>query len=296
MELEILTFLQKIGCDFCDFIFCGVTILGELFVFIALIPIFYWCVDKATGEEVAVSMLSGSYLNYLLKGYFARVRPIGREGVRRAKFDYFYESLKGENGMYVPESFPSGHSQASASFYSAIAYKKGVKRFWWLLIIPVLIGYSRLYLGVHWPSDVMVGLLEGFAVSAVIHYCMKKCKNNTLIIIPIVATALVFLALESDAEHLSKTLMLLGLLWGACFGIILENRSIGFRTGEVKLWKRIVRLPLGLLAVLLTAGVVFLPLWLFNVSMTVILLPASLAAGFAMTAVAPLVFKTFKLN
>jgi len=296
LELEVLTFLQKIGCDFCDFLFCGITVLGEIFVFIALIPIFYWCVDKALGEEVAVSVLSGSYINYLLKGYFSRVRPIGKEGVRRAKFDYFYDSLKGENGIYVPESFPSGHSQASASFYSAITYKKGIKRFWWLLIIPLLIGYSRLYLGVHWPTDVLIGLTEGFVISALIHYCMKKCKRNTLIILPIIASFFMILAFGSGGEHLSKTFMLLGLLWGACFGIIIENRSVGFATEGVKLWKRIVRVPVGLLSVAVTAGLIFLPLWLCGVGMTVIFLPASVAAGFAMTAIAPFVFKKLKLN
>lgn len=296
MDLEILRFFQGIGCGFCDYIFSAITVLGEIFVFVALIPLIYWCFDKALGEEVAVSVLSGSYVNYLIKGAVARVRPIGREGVRRARFDYFYDSLKGENGLYVPESFPSGHSQASASFYSALSYKKGFRRFWWLLLIPVVIGYSRLYLGVHWPSDVLVGLLEGFLISWLIHLSMKKNKRNTLLVVPVIAAALVGFAFGGDLEQLGKTFMLLGLLWGASLGIILENYAVKSSTDGLQLWKRLVRIPVGLLAVVLTAGVVFLPLWLFGVGKTVIFLPASVAAGFGMTAVAPLLFKKLGLN
>lgn len=296
MELEVLKFFQGLGCGFFDVVFSGITILGELFIYIALIPILYWCVDKYLGEHLTVSLISGSYVNYLLKGVFARVRPIGRDGIRRAKFDYVYESLKGENGMYLPESFPSGHTQGSASFFSAIAYKKGFKRFYWLLLIPVLIGYSRIYLGVHWPSDVLFALLEGFLISALLHYCMTKCKKKTLIILPVVATPFLAFAINVNSEHMTKLLMLLGLLWGACFGILVENSAVGFKTNELKLWVRIVRFPVGIIAVAVCAAIIFLPLWLIGVDMMFVLLPASIAASFAMTAIAPLVFKRLGLN
>ncbi|CAK7003168.1 hypothetical protein CIW83_13445 [Tissierella sp. P1] len=103
----------------------------------------------------------GSYLlNYLLKQFFQRTRPL----------EFF---LVNQGGL----SFPSGHSMVTMTLYSTIAFllakkvdndrkKKLIHIISFVMIC--LMGISRIYLGVHWPTDVIGGYLIGY-----IFYCIS---------------------------------------------------------------------------------------------------------------------------
>lgn len=100
------------------------------------------------------SILGGYGLNILLKSIFIRTRPL----------EYFLI----EQGGY---SFPSGHAMMSMIFYTTITHllienekRRGVKKILWTIncIVIALIGFSRIYLGVHWPTDILMGYVIGY--------------------------------------------------------------------------------------------------------------------------------------
>ncbi|BEL02477.1 phosphatase PAP2 family protein [Actinoplanes sichuanensis] len=101
---------------------------------------------RRTATWVAVTMIAGGILGGLLKLLFGRARPEFLDPVASA----------------VGYAFPSGHALNSALAVTIAVLL--VPRWWALWLIPVLTALSRVYLGVHWTSDVIAGLLLGVAV------------------------------------------------------------------------------------------------------------------------------------
>ncbi len=130
----------------------AITNFGEPYFLIAITLLSIICIkDKKIGLWIALNLIISAGLNILLKNLIQRPRP---EGYR----------LIQENGY----SFPSGHSMVSMAFYGLIVYLiwkkvKNPKERYILCticaILPILIGFSRIYLGVHYASDVLAGLL-----------------------------------------------------------------------------------------------------------------------------------------
>lgn len=135
-----------------------ITYLGSVYFFLpAGILIFILMVKKKNLEGIRLLVLStiGSYgLNSMLKKIFIRARPL----------KYFLIEQEGY-------SFPSGHAMVSMSFYTTMTYllvknmsNQNAKKILWIInfIIVTSIGFSRIYLGVHWPTDILVGYLLGY--------------------------------------------------------------------------------------------------------------------------------------
>lgn len=124
----------------------------EQFFFLAL-PVFYWCVDPALGTRIGVNLLLGASLNGMLKALFHGPRP------------YWY------SGRVIPYSaetsfgVPSGHAQSSVAVWGSLAlwYKRR-----WVTIVALLmillVGFSRVYLGAHFALDVIAGWIVGTAL------------------------------------------------------------------------------------------------------------------------------------
>lgn len=109
---------------------------------------------RARWLYLPAAVLVANVLSHLLKAVIGRQRP-GPE------FQLVHE---------VNPAMPSGHAMGAAAFAAALTLLVGGRRVWlcvaaWAL--AVLAGMSRLYLGVHWFSDVVVGFLLGVAVSVV---------------------------------------------------------------------------------------------------------------------------------
>ncbi len=115
---------------------------------------------------VSIAVVSSLVLNTILKGIFARERP----NILRLVSENYY-------------SFPSGHAMVNMALYSILiiyAYKliknKKIRYtiYTVLTALILVIGFTRIYLGVHYAGDIIGGWLMGFAVSLIVYMIMKK--------------------------------------------------------------------------------------------------------------------------
>jgi membrane-associated phospholipid phosphatase len=124
--------------------------LGTEEFYMLVLPVLYWCYSTEMGMRVAVILMLSGGLNGAIKVLFRGPRP--------------YWISTSVTGFASETSFgiPSGHSQNSMAVWGIMAaWMK--KRWAWIVAILVifLIGYSRLYLAVHFPQDVLSGWLIG---------------------------------------------------------------------------------------------------------------------------------------
>lgn len=235
MELEILRSIQSIANPFWDFLFQLITICGEQIVIILIIGIIYWTLDKRLGEYIAYSVLASVLLNSTIKDIFKMKRPIGEEGIR---------TLREQTATGY--SFPSGHTQSASSFYGAIAiYLR--KRVMYIIatIMIILIGFSRLYLGVHYPKDVIVGGVLGVLTSLVCYKLYNKFQNKMLLYIITFAIFIPALTFAHSADFIKG----MGTYLGFIIGIYIEKKYVKFSV-EASTANKIIRVLLGVLILL----------------------------------------------
>ncbi len=149
--MEFLKLLASIHNPVLDFFFYAITFLGDEICFMAIAITIFWCVDKRGGYYVLITGLIGTVINQGLKLLFRIERP----WVLDKSFEVSAE-LRETAGGY---SFPSGHTQNIAGTFGSIFafFKRNWLRIVSIVII-ILVSFSRMYLGVHTPLDVLTSL------------------------------------------------------------------------------------------------------------------------------------------
>lgn len=232
MELEILKSIQSIANPFLDVLFQLITICGEQLVLISIISIIYWTLDKKFGEYIAYSVLTSVLLNNVIKDIFKMKRPIGEEGIR---------TLREETATGY--SFPSGHTQGTSSFYGAMAiYLKKKPMYIIAITMIILVGFSRLYLGVHYPKDVIVGAVLGVVTSFICYKLYIKIDNKMMLY---TITFLIFVPALTFANS-PDFIKGMGTYLGFLVGIFIEKKYVNFSiNGSVG--DKMIRVLIGLL-------------------------------------------------
>lgn len=128
------------------------TFLGSEGFVLAMLPLIYWCINRESGARIGIAVLFSSFLNLWTKELFHQPRPYDLDpSLGLAK-----ESSYG---------FPSGHSQTSLTFWGiALSILPRVVGILAFALIPLLVALSRIYLGLHFPTDVFGGWALGIAV------------------------------------------------------------------------------------------------------------------------------------
>lgn len=153
IELSILDWIQTLHMPFLDKIMVFITRLGDagiIWIVLSIVLLLIPKTRKSGAVMVAALVVDVLLCNIVLKNLVARTRPYDvNTGVH-----LLVEKLH-------DYSFPSGHTAASFASVTAL-YLAGEKKLWkFALVLACLIAISRLYLYVHYPTDVLGGILFG---------------------------------------------------------------------------------------------------------------------------------------
>ncbi len=265
LQIEYLLLLQnfrELTNGFFDNFFLSVTWFGETLIPVFAMAVIYWGINKKAGTFIFFTFGLTLYTNVFLKMTACIKRPWFIDS-RITPID---SALPAADGY----SFPSGHTAGAMAVWGSIAYK------WWnnriirylMITIVLLVAFSRNYIGVHTPQDVLVSIIAGialiFATKKLTDWIDKRQNRDLIFYLTIIAlTIILYLYLHIKcniqmqsfnplADCINPVEMKHGVYYKICFmlgiftGWILERRLVNFSIIN-NLKKKIILISAGLI-------------------------------------------------
>lgn len=261
--MEVLYWLADIRVPFLTELMLLITRLGEETAFLVAALVVFWCLDKNRGYYLMAVGFCGTILNQFLK----LLCKVSRPWVLDPNFKPVEDAVPAATGY----SFPSGHSQSSVGVFGGLAATTKQKTLRWVYIaIAVLVPFSRLYLGVHTPADVLVGGLSALALVFLFRFVNDgKHLNAVFFFMAGLSVAYLIFAqfivdptnMEADnyTHGVQNAYTLLGAIFGMMVVYFVDRKYIRFQV-DACWWAQILKVLGGAALVLLVKSGLKTPL------------------------------------
>jgi len=271
MDIEALLVLQGVRTTLGNGFENVVVMLSDSAMVVALLfcAIVYWCVHKKTGQFALLCFSFGNWLNQFVKNVACVYRP----WIADSRIVPAQSALGGATGY----SFPSGHTVTAATAFGSLAWRARKKlpiASAILLVVVLIVAFSRTFLCVHTPQDVLVALAESALVVLLGSYvydryearCQKTGKNHDgLVLLGVlalcVACILVIELKPYPIDYVDGALLVdpdvmqrdcyegVGAFFGMFLGWYCERRWVNFQIGDISAGERVLRGVVGLVVV-----------------------------------------------
>ena len=225
--------LSKIDIDWLVDVAKIISDLGDFFFYLVLLSSIYLVIDKHKGYQLMFIALINTYLNILLKLIIVNERP-----------NDLYHRVEA-----VSYSTPSGHAQSASAVWTSLIFLFRNK---YILVIGVvlilLVGLSRPFLGVHYFEDVIIGWLLGFLIAFFLLKIWDKVPKTSdliysssiiLVTLGISLTLVLIHQFDLNAEELTTYT---GMLAGLIIGRKLELKYVNFSSRAPNVVNGLLRL------------------------------------------------------
>ena len=225
-EITLMVMLQSWFAHYVP-IFSIITHLGGELLVILLIVLLYFGYDKKLGKSIAIMLSMCFIFNSMIKNVFIRRRPYFDHSSIKC-FEEASPFNHAKDLLAQGYSFPSAHATMSFIVFGAIGLNTKKRVISVLAVIGIiLVGLSRVVLGVHYPTDVLVGWFLGF-ILIVGSYFASKIENIKLVYLVLLVIALLGLLFCNSSDYYVG----LGLLIGFMAGFIFEEKYVNFENTE----------------------------------------------------------------
>ena len=251
--MEFLRFLESIRTPVGDALMSFITLFGEETLFMVLALVFFWCIDKRRGYYLLFTGFTGLIGVQILKMSFRIPRP--------EVLDPNLTIVESAREAATGYSFPSGHTQCASALWGGMA-RTAKKRALQIggVVLALLVGFSRMYLGVHTPLDVGVSLGIAAIIICALYYIVyrgydkpKRMYIACGVLLVLALANLLFVMLyqfpaDTDPVHLADgqkvAWQMFFLALGVCIIYPVDRNWLKFETKAVW-WAQLIKLGIG---------------------------------------------------
>ncbi|MBR3178979.1 MAG: phosphatase PAP2 family protein [Clostridia bacterium] len=228
-EMQLMEWLQAhIGSEGVVFwLLSNLSAFGEQLLLVVIMGFLYWGLNKEFGKYVGVNVLMVNVWNPLIKNIVLRLRPYFVPGYNVKLLRLIDEGADPMDVAAQGFSFPSGHSSSAVTVYSSLAVHEKKRKLLWVIafVLPLLVGFSRVFVGAHFPTDVLCGWILGAVTVILVPWLRKTIKNRWVFYAVLLLTALPGFFYCTSNDYYTSFGMLLGFIIAEPF----EEKFVNFK-------------------------------------------------------------------